>query len=145
MPIGRQRHIRGVMLMPISVWPNDGDRVEKLIWSSNMGLLTGFKKSSLEKKFRKNDWVIIQAIPLAEFEQFIVDYVDVGWEIEDDYVRLLEDTPKWECTLKKGTSILTCIWTMKERGQVYGPSRVLNGLAEKLKMKPTTTISQPWF
>jgi len=131
--------------MPISVWPNDGYGVEKLIWSSNMGLLTGFKKSSLEKKFRKSDWVIIQSIPFAQFEQLIVDYVDSGWEIEDDYVRLQEDTPKWECILKKGTSILTCIWTVKAHGQVYGPSRVLNGLAEKLNMKPTTTISQPWF
>jgi hypothetical protein len=110
-----------------------------------MGLLTGFKKHSLEKKFKKSDWVIIQSIPFSQFEQLIVDYVDSGWEIEDDYIRLQEETPKWQCILKKGTSILTCIWTMKGQGQVYGPSRVLNGLAQTLNLPTSNTITQPWF
>lgn len=49
-----------------------------------MGLFTGFKKARLEKKFIKNEWVIIQSIPFAQFEQLIVEHVDDGWEIEDD-------------------------------------------------------------
>lgn len=110
-----------------------------------MGLFTSFKKSRLENKFKKKEWVIIQPIPFAQFEQLIVDHVDSGWEIEDDYERLTETTAKWQCELRKGTSILTCVWTTKECGLVYGPSRVLNGLAEKLNLKPSTTIIQPWF
>ena len=43
-----------------------------------MGLFTSFKKSRLEKKFKKNEWVIIQPIPFAQFEQLIVDHVDGG-------------------------------------------------------------------
>ena len=50
-----------------------------------MGLFTNFKKSRLEKKFKKNEWVVIQPISFAQFEQLIVDHVDSGWEIEDDY------------------------------------------------------------
>ena len=62
-----------------------------------MGLFTNFKKSRLEKKFKKNEWVVIQPISFAQFEQLIVDHVDSGWEIEDDYERLAENTSKWQC------------------------------------------------
>ena len=74
-----------------------------------MGLFTSFKKSRLENKFKKKEWVIIQPIPFAQFEQLIIDHVDSGWEIEDDYERLAENTSNWQCELRKGTSILTCI------------------------------------
>ncbi|AGP78973.1 hypothetical protein I633_16130 [Alteromonas mediterranea 615] len=47
-----------------------------------MGLFTNFKKSRLEKKFKKNEWVVIQPIPFAQFEQLIVDHVDSGWELK---------------------------------------------------------------
>lgn len=110
-----------------------------------MGLFTGFKKARLEKKFIKNDWVIIQSIPFAQFEQLIVDHVDDGWEIEDDYLRLKEDTPLWECILKKGTSLLTCVWSAKVGGQVFGPARVLNDLASTLNLDATDTIEKVWF
>ena len=110
-----------------------------------MGLFTNFKKSRLEKKFKKNEWVIIQPVPFDQFEQLIVEHVDNGWEIEDDYERLAESTAKWQCELRKGTSILTCVWTTKDFGRIYGPSRVVNGLAEKLNVKASATIAQPWF
>ena len=110
-----------------------------------MGLLTNFKKSRLEKKFKKNEWVIIQPIPFAQFEQLIVDHVDTGWEIEDDYERLAETTLKWQCELRKGTSILTCIWSSKQKGIVYGPERVLSGLSEKLGVPASMTITSTWF
>ena len=89
-----------------------------------MGLFTSFKKSRLEKKFKKNEWVIIQPIPFAQFEQLIVDHVDGGWEIEDDYERLAETTAKWQCELRKGTSILT--WYGPPNSKVsYTARRVL--------------------
>ncbi|APE02904.1 hypothetical protein BM526_14200 [Alteromonas mediterranea] len=110
-----------------------------------MGLFTSFKKSRLENKFKKKEWVIIQPIPFAQFEQLIIDHVDSGWEIEDDYERLTETTAKWQCELRKGTSILTCIWTANHQGIVYGPERVLTGLSEKLKVSTSKTITTPWF
>lgn len=110
-----------------------------------MGLFTGFKKARLEKKFIKNEWVIIQSIPFAQFEQLIVNHVDDGWEIEDDYLRLQADTPLWQCILKKGTSILTCVWSSKVQGQVYGPERVLNDLTKTLNLEAANTIDKVWF
>lgn len=110
-----------------------------------MGLFTSFKKSRLEKKFKKNEWVIIQPVPFSQFEQLIVDHVDAGWEIEDDYERLAEATAKWQCELRKGTSIVTCVWTAKHLGIIYGPERVLAGLSEKLNIPASTTIAKTWF
>lgn len=110
-----------------------------------MGFFTSFKKSRLERKFKKNEWVIIQPIPFSQFEQLIVEHVDAGWEIEDDYERLAETTAKWQCELRKGTSILTCVWTAKHQGILYGPERVLTGLSEKLTIPTSTTISTTWF
>ncbi len=92
-----------------------------------MGLFTSFKKSRLEKKFKKNEWVIIQPVPFTQFE------------------RLAETTAKWQCELRKGTSILTCVWTAKQQGIVYGPERVLTGLSEKLTIPTSTTIATTWF
>ena len=110
-----------------------------------MGLFTGFKKAKLEKKFRKNEWVIIQSIPFLQLEQLIVEHVESGGEIEDDYERLKPDTKKWECELRKGTSILTCIWMAQHQGLIYGPERVLSGLAEKLNLKPSSSLTYTWF
>lgn len=110
-----------------------------------MGLFTNFKKSRLEKKFKKNEWVIIQPVPFEQFEQLIVEHVDNGWEIEDDYERLAESTAKWQCELRKGTSILTCVWTAKQQGLVYGPKRGLNALSEKLNIPTSKSILSVWF
>ena len=110
-----------------------------------MGFFTNFKKSRLEKKFSKNEWVIIQPVPFTQFEQLIVDHVDAGWEIEDDYERLAETTPKWQCELRKGISIVTCVWTAKQQGTIYGPERVLADLSEKLSIPTSTTIASTWF
>ncbi|KXJ60661.1 MAG: hypothetical protein AXW14_11640 [Alteromonas sp. Nap_26] len=110
-----------------------------------MGLLASFKKSRLERKFKKNDWVIIQSIPFEQFEQTIVDYVDDGWEIEDDYQRLAPETTTWQCELRKGISTLTCVWSASVSGQIYGPERVLTSLASKLNLSISTSISHPWF
>lgn len=110
-----------------------------------MGLFTSFKKSRLENKFKKKEWVIIQPIPFAQFEQLIIDHVDSGWEIEDDYERLTETTAKWQCELRKGTSILTCVWTASHQGSVYGPERMLNDLSKKLQIPASKKVSTTWF
>tara|TARA_Y100000296_G_scaffold85847_1_gene123772 strand:- start:2715 stop:3047 length:333 start_codon:yes stop_codon:yes gene_type:complete len=110
-----------------------------------VGLFSNFKKSRLEKKFRKKEWVIIQPVAFHKFEQLIVEHVESGWEIEDDYERLTENTVKWQCELLKGTSIITCVWTANQQGVVYGPERVLAGLSENLNIPTSSTITTTWF
>lgn len=112
---------------------------------SHVGWFTGFKKSRLEKKFRKNDWIIIQPIPFSQFEQLIIEHVEGGWEIEDDYERLEPNVSNWHCELRKGTSILTCIWMSEYQGLIYGPKIALASTAEKLGIKVSKSITHAWF
>jgi hypothetical protein len=106
---------------------------------AGVGILSKLQRSWTERKFKKHDWRIIQQIPFDAFEQLIVSHVDDGWEIEEDYLPLKESTKKWECELKKGTSILVCTWSSDKLGQVVGPERAVTGLASKLNLPAHTS------
>lgn len=84
------------------------------------------------RKFKKHDWRIIESIPFLTFEKLIVNYVENGWEIADDYRVLNEDAKQWQCSLRKGTSILVCSWSAKALGNVVGPARPVEGLGAEL-------------
>ena len=105
-----------------------------------MDLFIILKRRYIARKFSLKDWRIIQPIPFNVFETLISDYVENGWEIESDYPQLTPDSRKWQCKLRRGSTVLACKWRKNEQGEVVGAARVVDNIGAVLNIP---VYSQP--
>ena len=99
-----------------------------------MDFFITLKRRFIARKFRSKDWHIIQHIPFKAFETLINDYVENGWEIESDYHPLKPECSKWQCKLRKGSTVLSCIWRKNAQGEVVGIARVVDSIGAALNI-----------
>ncbi|AXR08076.1 hypothetical protein [Salinimonas sediminis] len=105
-----------------------------------MNPLAKVKHTWVKLKFKRNDLRIIEHIPAATFSQILQQYCAQGWELTDAY-RPFDEAQRWQGKLRKGTSVLTCIWQPEQAGHIYGLSRIINGMAAQFSLvaKPAPT------
>ena len=107
-----------------------------------MGLFSQLKQHYVASSFRRNDLKIIEAIEASTFGRILDDYTEQGWELTDAYGAFDENTPRWDCKLRKGASTLSCKWRREEEGSISGLTRIVTGLAERYNLTVHDTPSQ---
>lgn len=105
-----------------------------------MNPLAKVKQAWIKRKFQRNDLRIIEHIPAATFNQIVDQYCTQGWELTDAY-RSFDSAQRWQGKLRKGTSVLNCTWRPEQAGQIYGLTRIINGMAAQFSLvaKPAPT------
>lgn len=98
-------------------------------------MLRRFLHNLTVSRFKKQQLNIIENIPAETFSQILDTYVSKGWEVSHSYGAFSAENNKWDAQLRKGTSELQLRWKKAHQGSLFGPDRIVRGVAEEFSQE----------
>lgn len=99
-----------------------------------MSFVNGLGKKITSWKYKYYELNIVQSMPTEVFNDVLQQYKEQGWEVTDAYTREASGLAYKHCKLRKGNSVLNCAYNDVNKGSIWGPARIIKGLAKEFKL-----------